>query len=96
MGLGPNGKSLRKRLEIAHIEQRVLESLRAEIALLQQARSLARALAQMKRREATPRQPRPRKHKNHCNCLENSLCCRCKGAKCVRPKLVKREKSVKP
>jgi len=92
MGLGPNNNCLRDRVGIACIEKRALESLRAEITLLQQERGLARALAQMKRREAAG--PKPRKHKKHCLCLVASeRCCRCAGVKCIKPKPKGRKKS---
>jgi hypothetical protein len=98
-GVGPCGKSLRDRVGVERIERKSLELLIKEITLLQQERSLARALAQMKRRESTPKLPRPRRHKHHCMCretppLENTPCCRCAGLKCVKRPKAKREKRI--
>ena len=84
IGLGPRGQSLRDRVAVEKIESKPLDLLQDSITSLQQERSLARALAQMKRREAMPKAPRvkkPRKHKKHCPCPE---CCRCKGMTCAR------------
>jgi len=96
MGLGPNTTSILPRIAIEDLSARIAEDLEEWVRNKQIERSTARALGATKRREKAapkvkkPKVPKPRKHKNHCYCIAESQCCRCKGEKCLKPKKPKR------
>jgi len=74
-----------------------VEALDKWVAQQQITRTTARALGGMKRKAAAPKVPKPRKHKVHCYCTGSTTqCCRCLGAKCIKPPPKGRKKKSKP
>lgn len=101
MGLGPNGTSILPRIGVEPLSDKTAEELEDWIRAKQLERTGARALGALKRREkAAPKVkvPKPRRHKHHCYCVprhsgDEPICCRCKGATCLKPKKPKRPKA---
>lgn len=100
MGIGPNGNGLRERVSGLRLEDLTADELVLAITKLQEERTIARALAQQKKRESMApkpkRVPKIKVHKRHCmhTVEEKELCCKCEKFSCSKPKKTRKKKDV--
>jgi hypothetical protein len=110
--MGPNKTSILGRIGVPPLVGMGEQEQDAWVIQRQIERTTARALGGMKRKAKAPKVPKPRRHKNHCYCtapapVESTpglapsqgslICCRCMGAKCIKPKpSPKGKKKTKP
>jgi hypothetical protein len=101
MGIGPKGDGLRERVGVRLLESLDADELVAQVTKLQEDRTLARALAQQKKREAMkPKVKRGAKikiHKRHCmhTVQEIEVCCKCEKFLCSKPKKERKKRVTK-
>ena len=98
MGIGPKANGLRERVGALRLEDLSVDELILAITKLQEDRTLARALAQQKKRESekpkVKRIPKPKKHVKHCmhDVEGEEKCCKCEMFTCSKPKKARKKK----